>query len=88
MSRYRKKPIVVDAFQWGVDEVPSWWKEVKDTVVRPSTGSVLIPTLERLHEAQLNDFIIRGITGKIYPCKPDIFKETYEEVPDDDQQTR
>ena len=81
MAKYRKKPVVIEAFQWTVDEVPSWWKnESSDFKINVSTGSVFIPTLEGMHEAKINDFIIQGIKGELYPCKPDIFEATYEKV--------
>ena len=81
MAKFRKKPVVVDAFQWTVDEAPDWWKLRTDkTMINVQTGSVFIPTLEGTHEARVGDFIIRGIKGELYPCKPDIFEATYEEV--------
>ena len=43
---------------------------------------LLIPTLEGLHLARQNDFVIKGIKGEFYPCKPDIFEATYEKVED------
>ena len=81
MAKYRKKPVVIDAFQWGVDEVTDWWKEKSNyfRIDLPS-GSVFIPTLEGTHEAKIGDFIIKGIKGELYPCKPDIFEVTYELV--------
>ena len=45
--------------------------------------SLFIKTLEGDHEAKLGDMIIKGIQGEFYPCKPDIFKETYDEVTDE-----
>jgi len=81
MAKFRKKPVVVDAFQWTVDEAPDWWKLRTDkTMINVQTGSVFIPTLEGTHETRVDDFIIRGIKGELYPCKPDIFEATYEEV--------
>jgi len=81
MAKYRKKPVVIEAFQWTVDEIPDWWKNVSgDFVVNVQTGSVFIPTLEGTHEAKSGDFILKGVKGELYPCKPDIFPLTYEKV--------
>lgn len=46
----------------------------------PPTGELLIPTLEGDHTARPGDYIIRGVKGEFYPCKPDIFEMTYEKV--------
>lgn len=78
--KYRKKPVIIEAFKWTVDEVPSWWLERKDITINTATGSAFIPTLEGTHEASIGDFIIQGVKGEIYPCKPDIFEQTYEKV--------
>lgn len=58
--KYRKKPIVIDAYQTDVE--------------------VSIPTLEGVMLANVDDYIITGIAGEKYPCKPDIFEKTYEKV--------
>lgn len=50
--------------------------------IDPRDGRMMIATLEGFHHANLGDFIIRGVQGEFYPCKPDIFKETYEAVSD------
>ena len=78
--RYRKKPVVIEAFQWMIDEVPEWWiKAGEDGVtLNVGTGSAFIPTLEGVYEARVGDYIIKGVKGEIYPCKPDIFEMTYE----------
>jgi len=81
--KFRKKPVVIEAFQWGVDIVPDWWVKASGQFdLHIKTGSVFIPILEGEHEARINDFIIQGIQGELYPCKPDIFKATYEKVED------
>lgn len=46
----------------------------------PSQGIVKIPTLEGTMEASIGDYIIKGVNGEFYPCKPDIFNKTYEKV--------
>jgi hypothetical protein len=50
----------------------------------PAIGTLQIPTLEGMMTAQPGDYIIRGVKGEIYPCKPDIFEATYEAVQDGD----
>lgn len=88
MAKYRKKPVVVEAFQWtgGPDQTedPEWIVEaIKQGTVRfndEGTDQVTmeIATLEGNHIARQGDYIIKGIKGEIYPCKPDIFEQTYE----------
>lgn len=88
MGQYRKKPVVIDAFQWtgGPDQTedPEWVVEAirngSVRVVNTGTSSValVIETLEGSMRANQGDWIIRGVKGKIYPCKPDIFEATYE----------
>ena len=63
------------------DEVPEWWSNAEGITVDVQTGSAFIPTLEGTHEARKGDWIIKGIQGELYPCKPDIFEATYELVP-------
>ena len=48
--------------------------------IDPRDGRCIISTLEGLHWANPGDWIIRGVNGEFYPCKPDIFEETYEKV--------
>lgn len=83
--KYRKKPVVIEAFQLGVDNIPDWFmQKIKSNdivLVCNQTGSVQccnIKTLEGLMTADLRDFIIKGVKGELYPCKPDIFEATYE----------
>ena len=77
MPQFRKKPVVIEARQWtGANAV-----DLLDWVggdVRQDGASIIIPTLEGDHEASLGDWIIRGVAGEHYPCKPDIFEATYE----------
>jgi len=88
MAKYRKKPVVVEAFKWGTDEVPQWWKDAEGITLDVATGSAFIPTLEGVHEAKLGDMIIKGVANEIYPCKPDIFEQTYEREGEGDEQER
>jgi len=80
MPKYRKKPVIIEAFQWMGDVTPEWWRKRTDLNIDILTGSVFIPTLEGTHEARPGDFIIQGVKGELYLCKPDIFKMTYEKV--------
>ena len=84
MTRYRKKPVEVEAFRLGIDEPPCWWYgAVAKNVVKYNQidgRSAVIHTLEGDMEARYGDFIIQGVRGELYPCKPDIFWETYEVV--------
>ena len=78
---YRKKPVEVEAFQFGVDCLPSWLHDgVQRGYVSIKNGCVYIKTLEGTMVANKGDFIIKGIKGEIYPCKPDIFKQTYDKI--------
>ena len=87
MTQYRKKPVVIDAFLNVVtghtQAFPSWlFKAIVDGDVTPiGDGHALdIHTLEGSMRANEGDWIIRGVKGELYPCKPDIFAATYEEV--------
>ena len=77
MAKYRKKPVEIEARQIRADNhyhIAQWCGGyVKDT-------TVIIPTLEGDMEGRINDYIIKGINGDFYPCKPDIFEQSYEEV--------
>jgi len=83
--KYRKKPIVIEAFRWtgGPDQTedPEWIiKEIKMGNVYFSDNTMMIKTLEGIMTANSGDWIIQGVNGEIYPCKPDIFGKTYELV--------
>jgi hypothetical protein len=77
---YRKKPVAVEAVQYtGLNSA-----EIESFTGQPigkETGKpIVIKTLEGQHIASIGDFIIKGVKGEFYPCKPDIFAETYSEV--------
>ena len=77
--KFRKKPVVIDAVQWlghNFIEIDSFITVEHETY--PSKGEVYIPTLEGVMKADKGDWIIRGVNGEFYPCKPDIFDKTYE----------
>ena len=84
--KYRKKPVVIEAWQWdGISPNGHWPAWLRDYNHDSSAvfwdkadSSLVIPTLEGLMRAAPNDWIIQGVKGEIYPCKPDIFEATYE----------
>lgn len=91
MSQYRKKPVVIEAFKLGVDNMPDWFADAvtANEVILHGTSSGFdriddtnadICTLEGWHHANYGDYIIRGVKGELYPCKPDIFDMTYDMV--------
>ena len=79
---YRKKPIVIDAVQWNGSMKPIIDMIGHDlpTYGEGKDGSLRITTLEGDMECSKGDFIIKGINGELYPCKPDIFDKTYEVI--------
>jgi hypothetical protein len=88
--KYRKKPVVIEAFQYdgdfvdrnGKPYVPDWaFSAFNDGILYyENDGELWIKTLEGDHHASVGDFIIQGVHGELYPCKPDIFAKTYELV--------
>lgn len=82
MTLYRKKPVVIEAVQWNgsnMTEIAEFSKGSKRYI--EFAGNICrIETLEGIMTANLGDYIIKGVKGEFYPCKPDIFKETYEEA--------
>jgi hypothetical protein len=80
IKTYRKKPVEIQAVQltpFNLDEVEGFVGGDLQT----RNDEIIIATLEGAMPASLNDWIIRGIKGEFYPCKPDIFAATYEAVP-------
>ena len=87
--KYRKKPVVIEAFKWtgGPDQTegPEWIIDAikKGAVKFSGKGDecrMEIETLEGTHTASVGDYIIKGVEGELYPCKPWIFEQTYEKV--------
>lgn len=81
VKRYRKKPVVIEAVKWtgdNIDEVRKFCPVVVYGAIRAGRFDLTIPTLEGKHNALVGDYIIRGVKGEFYPCKPDIFEQTYE----------
>src|SRR5690606_633802 len=78
VKKYRKKPVVVEAIQWTGDNTSEIMKWIGDKAYFRDT--LYIKTLEGDHRASVGDYIIKGIKGEFYPCKPDVFEKTYELV--------
>ena len=75
--KYRKKPVIIEAIQWNGKNL----SEIDNFVggsLKTKGSSLVIHTLEGDMEASINDYIIKGVNGEFYPCKPDIFDKTYE----------
>ena len=79
--RFRKRPIEIDAVLWDgqLDTKPDWLRGAKHVGVH-SSCTLLINTLEGQMWCNIGDWIIKGVKGELYPCKPDIFVLTYEPV--------
>jgi len=92
MPKFRKKPVEIEAVQFdgtNADAVLDWINEHTEdgegAYLIPGgefagKNALLIPTLEGDHRANSGDWIIQGVQGEFYPCKPDIFEATYEPV--------
>lgn len=82
MTKYVKKPIVIEAWQYGSkEEMPNWLCDAirldRNVSLSSKDNCLYIKTLEGTMKAENGDYIIRGIQGELYPCKPDIFEATY-----------
>lgn len=80
MAKYKTKPCEIEAIQWtgkNIIELLDWgqgeilWNDVDD---------LFIDTLEGRMKANINDYIIKGLRGEFYPCKPDVFEKKYEKI--------
>lgn len=89
--KYVKKPVVIEAVQWNGnnrEEIELFMDNAKrdftfkrkDCFSEPDEWDLIIHTLEGDHKANIGDFIIKGIKGEFYPCKPDIFELTYDKI--------
>lgn len=76
--KFRKKPVVIEAVQWTGDNVDDVGDFVGQSATMTVDGAFVIFTLEGEMLASEGDWIIKGIKGEFYPCKPDIFEATYE----------
>ena len=75
--KYRKKPGVIEAIQWDGKYLLELSSFVGDAMIIVP-GAVMIHTLEGDLRVRKGDYIIKGVHGEFYPCKPDIFEKTYE----------
>lgn len=91
MKQYRKKPVTIEAVQFdglNLTEIKDFVGddcevEIYDNWVTPPVARIVIHTLEGDMEVSKKDYVIKGVKGEFYPCKPDIFEQTYEsEEPD------
>jgi hypothetical protein len=85
VARFRKKPVVIEAIRW--DGSPTTANRflgeaygVDWEYASGAEAAIVIPTLEGRMRAEVGDWIIKGVKGEFYPCKPDIFAATYEPV--------
>jgi hypothetical protein len=89
MPKFRKKPVVIEAVQFcnasdgyfffDCDDLPKWLDgAIEDGVVSVHDDHFAVKTLEGDHRGDIGDWCIRGVKGEMYPCKPDIFEQTYE----------
>ena len=78
--KYRKKPVVIEAKgplgPINIKHIAGWCQGMENW----NGGSIIIDTLEGKMVASPGDYIIRGVQGEFYPCKPEIFEQTYEAV--------
>lgn len=97
--KVRKKPVVVEAMQWTgenhremfdfltdykkQDEFITVWGDNFYIDHEKVKGGLIIRTLEGAYTANIGDYIIKGVQGEFYPCKPDIFEKTYEVIEDE-----
>lgn len=90
--KFRKKPVVIEAVQFQgfsgdngqvkLSERPNWLTSQfgRDVLFFGELNTLTIRTLEGDMKANVGDYIIKGVNGEFYPCKPDIFEKTYEPV--------
>lgn len=97
MAKYKKKPIVVEAIRWtgsnleeirnfvGNDLIENYIKhfDIEMTLIKQTLTGIAINTLEGTMKVDYGDYIIKDVNNELYPCKPDVFEQTYEEVIED-----
>lgn len=97
MAKYRKKPVEIEALQWTGENQREMFDFLTNGMMKDQymaseseifridhfamAGGLIIKTLEGEHITSIGDYIIKGVAGEFYPCKPDIFERTYERVP-------
>lgn len=84
---FTKRPVIIEAFQYALEIAPAWFTAAEDAGIvaqgfDPVTdvAECTITTLNGPVKASAGEWIIKGTAGELYPCRPDIFAETYEEV--------
>lgn len=88
VEKFRKKPVIIEAIQLTERTIQECYEFVGakrnfpecGMGIDPSDGQFKITTLEGIHIASINDWIIKGVKGEFYPCKPDIFEATYDKI--------
>lgn len=84
IKKYRKKPVEIEAFQWDGKDL-MLLNHFVETGIIVDSGAVYIPTFEGNMIVSAGDYIIKGVNGEFYSCKPDIFEKTYEIVKDNEE---
>ena len=82
-NKYRKKPVVIEAIQYkgedNIQDIFLWFEENNSReLIFLENEKLFIKTLEGDHQVNIGDYIIKGVQSEFYPCKPDIFEQTYE----------
>lgn len=83
IMKYKKKPVVIEAIQWTGEnhrDIDDFCGDAILNLVNPDDPKLVVRTLEGDMTASVGDYIIKGVKGEFYPCKPDVFAETYEPV--------
>ena len=83
IQKFRKKPVVIEAVLWTGENIQEVLDFAREAAIYNKVDGLRIVTLEGLHHASKGDWILKGIKGEFYPCKPDIFKMTYEKFEDE-----
>ncbi len=83
--KYRKKPVVIEAIQWNGNNLSELRQFLADDNLyffdeSRVKGGLIVKTLEGENSASLGDYIVKGVDGEFYPCKPDVFEKTYEPI--------
>lgn len=91
LKKYKKKPVVIDAVRFSgssthVEHIETWMatgEYIEPELIACDITDMHISTLEGVMTVKPGDYIVKGIKGEFYPCKPDIFEEMYDEVEND-----
>ncbi len=85
MAKYRKKPVIIEAIRWNGTITPDVTRFFGSKRIVTQGRYLLIRTLEGIMKANPGDYVIRGVKGELYPCKLDIFNQTYEKIEESKQ---